>query len=157
MKMLPMRKIVCPTDFSEPSYEGIKAANELATHFSAEVIFVHVVSSVHVYPATAGGPPLNHAMYLDEMVRFAQKSLDEVAQKRTSPNLAVRTIVLQGNPPDQIVELAKSERADMIVTATHGLTGWRRFIFGSVAERVVRLAGCPVLTVPAPQEEKQEE
>jgi nucleotide-binding universal stress UspA family protein len=94
--------------------------------------------------------------YLEEMVRFSQKSLEEVALNRISPNLKVRTIVLQGNPADRIVELARSEKVDMIVTATHGLTGWRRFIFGSVAERVVRFASCPVLTVPAPLEEQEE-
>jgi nucleotide-binding universal stress UspA family protein len=79
--------------------------------------------------------------------------LNEVAEKRTLPNLNVRKIVLEGNAAEQIVDLARSEKADIIVTATHGLTGWRKFIFGSVAEKVVRLAGCPVLTVPAPQEE----
>lgn len=74
-------------------------------------------------------------------------------KKRISSNVAHRTIIFQGNPADQIVEAAESEKADMIVTATHGWTGWRRFIFGSVVEKVVRFALCPVLTVPAPRNE----
>jgi nucleotide-binding universal stress UspA family protein len=80
--------------------------------------------------------------------------VDEYAKNKFSSDLKVRTVVLQGNPADQIVELAESEKVDMIVTATHGWTGWRRFIFGSVAEKMVRTAGCPVLTVPAPKEEE---
>jgi nucleotide-binding universal stress UspA family protein len=157
MKMLPINKILCPTDFSEPSYEGLKCASELAEHFSAEIILVNVVSSAHLYPSPAGGVPANLSTYLEEMVRYSKKSLEVVVQNKISPNLKVRAVVLEGNPADQVVELAKSEKVSVIVTATHGLTGWRHFIFGSVAERIVRLASCPVLTVPAPQEEEKDE
>jgi nucleotide-binding universal stress UspA family protein len=154
--MLPIKKILCPTDFSEPSYVGLMGANELAEQFSAELLLVHVVSPFHFYPSPEGAAGFNVSAYLEEMVNASQKSLDEVAKKRVSPHLAVRTVVLQGNPADQIVHLAASEKADIIVVATHGWTGWRRFIFGSVAERVVRLASCPVLTVPAPEEKEQD-
>ena len=154
--MLPINKILCPTDFSEPSYQGLKGAIELAEHFSAEIVLVNVVSSAHLYPTPAGAAPANLSNYLEEMVRYSKKSLEDVVQNRIPPNLKIRATVLEGNPADQIVELAKSERVSVIVTATHGLTGWRRFIFGSVAERVVRLASCPVLTVPAPQDEEHE-
>lgn len=152
--MLPIKKIICPTDFSEPSYVGLKGANELAEQFSAELLIVHVVSPFQFYPSPEGVAGFNVSAYLEEMVNASQKSLNEVARDRVSPNLAVRTVVLQGNPADQIIHLAGSEKADIIVVATHGWTGWRRFIFGSVAERVVRHASCPVLTVPAPREEK---
>jgi nucleotide-binding universal stress UspA family protein len=155
--MLPIKKILCPTDFSEPSYEGLKGAHELAEQFSAELILVHVVSPVNFAPSPTGGAGFHLAKYFEEIVNASQKSLDEVAKSRIPPNLAARTVVLQGPPADQIVELAASEKVDVIVVATHGWTGWRRFIFGSVAERVVRLASCPVLTVPAPQEEEQKE
>lgn len=66
---------------------------------------------------------------------------------------AIRTIVGHGDVADEIVRIAETEKADLIVTATHGTTGWRRFVFGSVAEKVVRLAKCPVLTIRNPQEE----
>jgi universal stress protein A len=155
IEMLTIKKILCPTDFSEPSYVGLKTANDLAAHFSAELILVHVVTPLH-YP----GPPtaigtlgFNPASYLEEMVKTAEKSLAEVARDRISPDLPARTTLLNGNAADQIVNLAQSEKVDMIVTATHGWTGWRRFISGSVTERVVRHANCPVLTVPAPEEE----
>jgi universal stress protein A len=154
MTMFPIKKMLCPTDFSEPSQEGLKAANEWAKHFSAEVILVHVVSPIHPYPAPPDGAGFDVSLYIQETVTAAQKTVDEYAKKKFSSDLKVRTVVLQGNPADQIVEMAESEKVDMIVTATHGWTGWRRFIFGSVAEKMVRTAGCPVLTVPAPKEEE---
>jgi nucleotide-binding universal stress UspA family protein len=154
MKMLPIKKVLCPTDFSEPSFVGLESANELAAHFSAELILLHVVSSAPIYPFPPGGAAVDIAAYLEEIVIASQTSLEEVVKRRTSSDLEVRTLVLQGNPAEQIVAKAESEKVEIIVTATHGWTGWRRLVFGSVAERVVRLASCPVLTVPAPQEEE---
>ncbi|MGM0665010.1 MAG: universal stress protein [Thermodesulfobacteriota bacterium] len=149
--MLPVKKILCPTDFSEPSFVGVKGANELAAHFSAELILVHVVTPVHVYPGPYPAAGFDLEGHLEEMIGASHKSLEEVVKNKTTPDLQVQTRVLQGSPADQIVEVAGSEEVDVIVTATHGWTGWRRYIFGSVAEKVVRLATCPVLTVPAPQ------
>lgn len=149
--MIPIKKILCSTDFSEPSYAGLKSAHELAAHFSAELILVHVVPHMYYYPVPDASLSLDK--YIDDVVKASRKSLDEVVKNRVSPKLQIQTVVLQGNPADQIVDLARSEKVDLIVTATHGWTGWRRLIFGSVADRVVRLASCPVMTVPAPQEE----
>jgi nucleotide-binding universal stress UspA family protein len=149
-----INKILCPTDFSEPSYVGLKTANDLAAHFSAELILVHVVTPIHYSASTpAGGLGFNPASYVEEIVKASNKSLSEVAENRISPDLPVRTTLLKGNAADQIVNLAQYENVDMIVIATHGWTGWRRFISGSVTERVVRQAGCPVFSVPAPLKE----
>jgi len=153
MEMLAIKKILSPTDFSEPSYVGLKIANELAAHFSAELILVHVVRPLrHYASAPVASKGYNLALY--EMVKASEKSLAEVAKNRISSDLQVRTTVLKGNAADQIVDLAQYEKVDMIVTATHGWTGWRRFISGSVTERVVRHSSCFVLTVPAPQEDE---
>jgi nucleotide-binding universal stress UspA family protein len=59
-------------------------------------------------------------------------------------------LIKEGNAPDEIVKAAEAEEVDLIVIATHGWTGWRRFIFGSVAEKLVRLSTLPVLTIPEP-------
>jgi universal stress protein A len=156
--MLTIRKILCPTDFSDPSYVGLKAANDLAVHFSAELLLVHVVTPPHFYPTIpTGGVGANNPLYVEEMVKSSEKAMSEAIKNTISPDLKVRSTVLEGNPADQIVDLAESENVEMIVISTHGSTGWRRLIFGSVAERVVRQAGCPVFTVPAPQEEANEE
>jgi universal stress protein A len=149
--MLPLRKILCPTDFSEASYEALKAANELALHFSAALVLVHVVPLVIDIPTSAD-------FYTPSDVETAQadarKALQEVVEKRISEKVRIRTKVAVGDPGDEIVSAAGDENAGIIVIATHGLTGWRRLIFGSVAEKVVRLAPCPVLTIQsAPKED----
>jgi nucleotide-binding universal stress UspA family protein len=153
--MINVKKIVCPTDFSEPSYEGVKIANDLCLHFSAELILVHVLSFAPVYPAT---PMLSGTMPVDatiDMQELAQKSLLITVQEKLSPEIQSRPILMQGSPPDEIVKVAEDEIADFIVISTHGHTGWRRFVFGSVAEKVIRLASCPVLTIPAPETDRE--
>ncbi len=156
--MLPINKILCPTDLSKPSYEALRAANELALHFSAELILIHVVSPVPVYPApvtpgtTAPSAGLV-ASYQQEMEVYAKKSLDQVVQERVSEGIKWDTRVTLGDAAEEIVGVAANDNVDLIVIATHGLTGWRRFMFGSVAEKVVRLAPCPVLTIQAGKEE----
>ena len=143
--MLPIKKILCPTDFSEPSYEAVKAANELALHFSAEVVLVHVINPIHFIPDPSMGAYI--PTYETGMEARAKKQFRDVVQERLSEEVKSCTIVAHGNPADEIVRTAADENADIIVIATHGLTGWRHLVFGSVAERVVQHAPCAVLTV----------
>lgn len=150
--MLPIKKILCPTDFSEPSYEALKVADELGRHFSAGIWLVHVVSTGLIIPAAPS--TFNVPVYQMEMVESAKKALNDLVKDKFSGSLTVQPFVLEGSPPEQIVKFAEDSQVDLIVIATHGQTGWRRFIFGSVAEKVVRLASCPVLTVQCkPKEE----
>jgi nucleotide-binding universal stress UspA family protein len=149
--MLPFKKILYPTDFSEASYQALKAANELAAHFSAELSIVHVVSPVvQTSPDFAPG-----ALALQEMEASAEKSLQEVVKQRVSKELHVRQIVVLGEAADKIIRMSEEEKVDLIVIATHGQTGWRHLVFGSVAEKVVQLAPCPVLTIRAPHEQTE--
>lgn len=148
--MIPPKKILCPTDFSGPSYEGLTAAKEFAVHFSAELTLLHVILPPLPVTAEGGAPVFDYAGYLHEMTSSAERELAALADK-VPGGIGVTTRVIEGNPADQIVDFAKENETDMIVMATHGLTGWRRFIFGSVAEKVVRLSRCPVLTIPAPE------
>jgi universal stress protein A len=154
--MLPIKKILFPTDFSEPSYEALKAADELASHFSAELVLIHVVSPVPMYatPVAPSDPTSSIGLvtsYQQEMEVYAKKSLDQVVQERVSKGIKSKTKVGLGDAADEIVGTAAEAKVDLIVIATHGLTGWRRFMFGSVAEKVVRLAQCPVLTIREPE------
>ena len=137
--MLPFKKILYPTDFSDPSYEALKAANELAFHFSAELCVVHVVSPVTTPPADPSG---SNFLILGEMEKAARESLKEMVQKRIAKELLVRQILVVGGASEEIVQISEKERVDLIVIATHGQTGWRHFVFGSVAEKVVR--ACPM-------------
>ena len=149
--MLPIKKVLWPTDFSEPSDKALDVAVKLCPVFSAELIMVHVVSPVLMEPPGGGGYGI--ARILEDMETAAQTTLAKWREEKIPKDIPSRHVVLAGSPADQIVKVAEEENADLIVIATHGLTGWRRFIFGSVAERVVRLAHCPVLTIPAPSDE----
>ncbi len=155
--MLPLRKILCPTDFSEPSYRALAAAAELAGQYSAEILLVYAAPAVPVFPAPAEGTVVatttfNVPEYQKEMDSHSEQMLAEVRQSRLPGDLKVTTHVLHDDPAGGVLDLADREGVDLIVIATHGRTGWRRFVFGSVAEKVVRYASCPVLTVrPAPE------
>ncbi|MGD1973899.1 MAG: universal stress protein [Desulfobacterales bacterium] len=85
----------------------------------------------------------------------AKNSLDDIRCEKLPAEMQVRIFVIHGKPAHEIVSLAAQEKADIIVIATQGESGWQRFVLGSVAERVVRHAECPVLTIraPNPQEE----
>jgi len=154
--MFPLKKILCPTDFSEPSLKGVEAAAEFAATYSGEVILIHVIPPAHTLtpPAIPSGKVLE---YYEDLSRFAQKSLDDLIDEKFSQDVSVSSRVVQGNPSDEIVRIASEEKVSLIVIATHGATGWRRFMFGSVAEKVVRMAGCPVLTIPAPEKKGRSE
>jgi universal stress protein A len=137
------RKILFPTDFSPASQEALHWATSLARDSGATMIIIHVEEPPMAY---GGGE-----MYLgvedisrDEL----RKSLVQVVP----PDQAVRFEhkLLVGDPATAIVEAAHQEGADLIVLGTHGRTGLTRLLMGSVAEAVVRNAGCPVLTVKQP-------
>jgi nucleotide-binding universal stress UspA family protein len=84
----------------------------------------------------------------------AEQSLRDVIGKEISEELRIHAMVVQGDAANEIVEIADRKSIDLVVIATHGKTGWRRAVFGSVAEKVVRLAGCPVLTIQAAHREE---
>jgi nucleotide-binding universal stress UspA family protein len=156
--MLPLRNILCPTDFSEPSYEALRAANELALHFDAHLVVVNVIPTVPLLaaPVDSMGVNLDVTAYVNNMREQTEKTLAEVAHERISDQISVRLVVTYGDPAIEILGTADYESADAIVIATHGHTGWRRFFFGSVAERVVRNSLCPVLTIHQPESERKE-
>ena len=149
--MLPLKKIVCPTDFSEPAGKGIDIASELAEQFSAELLLVHVIEyfpNMH-----AGIAPPYMTSVLKEMQATAESLLDKIRKERIPKDIPVRIFVIQGKASNAIVDLANKENADIIVIPTHGESGWEQFVFGSVTEKVVRFAECPVLTIRSPGKE----
>lgn len=152
--MISIQRILCPTDFSEPSYEGIKVANEIGLKFSAEIILIHFVSLIPVMttPAEPAAPAMDVQAYQNDMIAHARKKIQTAADANISEALSVQTFVGLGSAADEIVLFAEKEKVNLIVMATHGHTGWRRLILGSVTEKVIRNAQCYVLSVPAPAE-----
>lgn len=153
--MFPFAKILCPVDFSEPSIEALEWAVVLTRHFGGELLVVHVVDEIPVVAATPGGPvATNAAGYQQQVVDEADRDLWELCKEHVPEELRSEREVAVGLPAQAIVRLAAEHGADLILLATHGRTGWRRFISGSVTERVVREADCPVLTMqPSHREE----
>jgi universal stress protein A len=158
--MLPFKKILIPTDFSDPALEALKTAGELAQHFTAALLVVNIVPPVPVPTRPIAGstvaepgfsPAFDLTSYLLELTDAAQEGLENLVKEHVPQGISVQLSVSSGQPDLEIIKTAKQEEADLIVIATHGQRGWRRFLFGSVAEKVVRLAEGPVLVIHGPQ------
>jgi universal stress protein A len=145
--MLPFTKILCPTDFSEPACKAIKAATELAQQFSSELILMHVVGPVPVLETPTGLANFDVAAYQRELTASAEASLKTRLEKHVPESIVAQTRVVHGEPAHEIARVASEEEVDLIVVSTHGESGWRHRIFGSVTEKIIRLADCPVLTI----------
>lgn len=148
--MLPIKTILCPTDFSPASMAGVKAATELAVHFGSEICLTYVVPTI---PVPSSDPVYDFELpeYEKLLHADAEKKLRELHDAMVAAKVSVRTVVGHGDAAGEIVLVAGKEHVDLIVIATHGWTGLRHLVFGSVAEKVVRLAPCPVLSIRAPQ------
>jgi nucleotide-binding universal stress UspA family protein len=149
--MWPPKTILCPTDFSEGSARAISQASELAKQFEAAIYVLHVIPLQAVLPMdpnfSLSMPEVDQALYTQ-----AKEHLQESAEKLQTKGLVSRTLISRGDAANEIVQIAEREQVDLIVIATYGKTGWRRLAFGSVTERVVRLATCPVLTIRSTEE-----
>ena len=142
--MFPSKRILCPTDFSEAANQAFSNAADIALHNQAEIYLVHVLPGI-----LADGGSSALVMPLPEYERLLQpqERLEELAKPLRERGLKVHTVVARGDPATEIVKLAKQKAVDIIVIATQGRTGWRHLAFGSVAEKVVRTATCPVLSI----------
>ena len=150
--MLPFKKILCPTDFSEPAFTALKRAEELARHFAAELIVAHVIPLLpgpHSFPDPQADFSFDVPLFQQELAIKAEQMLKDLVSHH---KVGTRDLVTTGEAAPEILRIARQEHVDLIVIASHGLTGWRRLVFGSVAEKVVRQAACPVLTISAPPE-----
>lgn len=139
-----VKRILFPTDFSTSSDAGLHQATALARDSGAALLIVHVEEPPVAYGGGEmyyGVPNPDHAA-LHEMLQ---------AVVPTSPDVKFEHRLIVGDPAAEIVRLAEAEKVDMIVMGTHGRTGLKRLLMGSVAEAIVRRAPCPVLTFKEPQ------
>jgi nucleotide-binding universal stress UspA family protein len=145
--MFEVKKILCPTDFSDASKKAIEVAVPLAEKFGAEIHLLHVVPPMpHLEPSVTAHfdvPEYERLLSAD-----AKKNLSALA--KSIGNVKTHEILSHGNPAEEILRAADEKKIDLIVIATAGHTGWERAVFGSVAEKVVRRASCPVLTIRRP-------
>lgn len=139
----PIRTIICPIDFSETAADALRAALDFATQFGASVQVVHVVDMPH--PST---PAINEGIRDN-----AKAELESFLHHWPKTDIELTSALLEGAPAAALAKHATAEGADLIVMSTHGRSGLTRAMLGSVAERLVRLATCPVLTIPAKKAE----
>ena len=144
------KKILFPTDFSECSDAGLEHATALARQLGATLLIVHVEEPPLAY---AGGE-----MYYG-VPEPDTRALEEMLKKvrPTDPSIPYEHRLVVGSPAHAICDLAEEENVDMIVMGTHGRTGLKRLLMGSVAEHVVRWANSPVLTFKEPHKEEAAE
>ncbi len=146
--MLSFKHILVAIDFSAASSRALELASELAVKFQASLTLVHVCEVL----AYAGlSPPLLDfiALLEESAARELQRIVDPLRRKLPSTTSTIRT----GLPWQEILEASRETRSDLIIMGTHGRTGFARAWLGSVAEKVVRLATVPVLTVREPREQ----
>ena len=149
------KKILVGTDFSEPSMAARRTAMELTRRLGAELLIVHVEEPLPAYAFSEGGLP--DLPRLQEEVRgWAERELDRLGKEARDAGVPVRTAVLIGTPASTIVETVRAEGVDLVVVGTHGRTGLAHVLIGSVAERIVRQAPCPVLSVKSASRAEQE-
>jgi nucleotide-binding universal stress UspA family protein len=149
---LTLQKILVPVDFSEGAEPAIALAATMARKFGASVELLHIWQPpplvplpVVVVPSSPESQPIN----LEELARSTAgaQMADLAARLRDQGVADVQTRVGVGTPAHEIVELAELGHFDLIVMGTHGRSGFAHAVLGSVAEKVVRRAKCPVLTV----------
>jgi universal stress protein A len=143
-----INRILIPIDFSEVSLQALDYAVELGKPFGAELVVIHVVEPIYyATPADVYGPSANLGMLLEEQQRVAAEQLAELEERLMKRGAAIETVLESGVPYQKVIEAAEQRKVDFIVMATHGRTGLSHLLLGSVAERIVRSAACPVLTV----------
>jgi nucleotide-binding universal stress UspA family protein len=145
--MIQLQRILVPTDFSDCSTTALRYGVALAERFGSEVHLVHVVQDLVALapePGLSFPPP---GEYLQELQSSAERSLARLPGDGLPFAGPVTRRVLQGPPFVELIRYAREYEIDLIVMGTHGRSGLAHVLLGSVAERIVRKAPCPVLTV----------
>ena len=159
--MAVIKKILAPTDFSDVSARGVSYACSLAKEVGAEVIVINAIKvdelmSVMRQLQDSPWARWEQAHILEERLVDRHKQLLDDFVKQQVPEAGadskIRKVVEVGEPYAALIDLAKTEKVDVIVMSTHGRSGIPRMMLGSVTEKVLRSSPCPVLAIPSPHE-----
>jgi nucleotide-binding universal stress UspA family protein len=154
--VINLRRILVPTDFSESARKAFLYGLSFAREYEGELLLLHVVESLTMgYASDLFPVPM--AEVFDEISGYAKAELGKLGAEAKEKGVVARELVVQGKPSAEIVRVAREETADMIVLGTHGKGMLDKALFGSTAERVIRRAPCPVLTVGLDEHEFVEE
>ena len=145
------KRVLVTSDFSELGDHAIGHAFRVAADHGAEVVLCHVIETMptpnplyaHYYSTELFRPEMRHQV--EQQARDAL--LERVPKEGALGAVPHRELVVEGDPVSQILRVARDEKADLLVIATHGRAGVKHFLLGSVVERVIRGAQCPVLVI----------
>jgi universal stress protein A len=146
----PYKTILCPLDFDDNSVNALDRAIELAAHFNSTLILVHVLPLV----VSLGEIPPSRALYQNQE-KAARAKLEDIVKAKLG-GLKCESLLYTGDIITCILDAEQKYHADLLVIATHGRRGIARLVLGSVAEAVVRKAGCPVLTIRQAHKDESE-
>ncbi|MDE3200102.1 MAG: universal stress protein [Acidobacteriota bacterium] len=148
-------RILVPIDFSASSRAALDTAQELAARFHAEVVMLHVVPQ---FPAATIPDSISEAALMERAREEAEHKL-EITEKALAANgITTRSIVEIGvDVARRIIDVVEREKTDLLVISTHGLSGWYPLVFGSTAEKIIKMAHCPVLLLRTPKPESDRE
>ena len=144
-----IKRVLVPVDFSDYSKNALTYAINFAKHFNAELHLIYVVEPVIYPPDFSMGQIAIPSVDL-EMDKRAKEELENLSKKQIPSGITTKIVVKTGKPFIEIIETAAEIDADLIIIATHGHSGVEHILFGSTAEKVVRKAPCPVLTLREP-------
>lgn len=147
--MNEIKKILVPIDFSNYSKNALRYASNFSKKFDAKIYLVYVVEPV-IYPSDFSMGQVTFPVTDIDLNERAKEELSTLAKEEIDENTEVETIIKTGKPFVEINETAAELDIDLIIIATHGHTGMEHLLFGSTAEKVVRKAPCPVLTLREP-------
>ena len=149
--MLPIKRILCPLDFSELSNLSLDYACSLALHYSAELAIEHVIEPLElISPEDEFAEMEKWSGLRSPLAAKAKVKLKALAEAHPSGGLPVEIIVREGRPIDAILSEAERHATDLIVMGTHGRRGVDHWLLGSVTEKVLRKSRCPVMVVRKP-------
>ena len=151
--MLEIKLILCPIDFSEFSISAYRHALSLAGHYRARLVAQHIVELSRYPYAEYGASGGDYAQFSRALREGGKEQLEEFVKNHTLDNIQPELVVHQGVAPDCILSFAQARNADVIVMGTHGRRGYDRLVLGSVTNRVMRRATCPVLAICRPPHE----
>lgn len=145
-----IRKILVPFDFSPTAHEALAPASDLARRYGAALVLLHVYEPP-VYPVPPDGMRLPSPEAMAAEVTTLETELEGVQRQLREQGVSNVTVnIAQGDPLTEILRVVKDVGIDLVVIGTHGRTGLKHLLLGSVAEKVVRHAPCPVLTIRGP-------
>ena len=144
-------KILVPVDFSSSSHAALDAATELAEKFHAEIDLLHVIPA---FPNVSIPDSITEAAVVEAAKKAAEERFAVSQKALATKGIKVTASVEVGNDvAGAILDAAERDHADLLVISTHGLSGWYPMVFGSIAEKIVKLVACPLLLLRTPKPE----